>query len=89
MVARGQKEQHCGGEFNNPKKIYSNWDDVPKIPELYTRPNRPKPSLAFLHKSAIEFMPEFKWCQDKIIDDAGLRSLCSAGFSSAFMVANA
>ena len=76
------------GEFNTPKKLYLNWDDVPKIPELYTRPNRPKPSLAFLHKSAIEFMPEFTWCRNKVVDDAGLRSLCSARFANAFMAEN-
>jgi hypothetical protein len=26
------------GKFNKPEKKYKKWEDVPKIPELYTRP---------------------------------------------------
>ena len=76
------------GDFKIPKKLYKNWGDVPKIAELYTRPNRPKPSLAFLNKSAIQFMPEFEWWSSKILDNAGLRSLCSQGFARAFKEIN-
>ena len=76
------------GEFNNPDKLYTNWEDVPKNQNLYVRPGRPKPSLAFLHKSAIQFMPEFSWCKDKIHCDSDLRSLCAPGFSQQFKKAN-
>jgi hypothetical protein len=45
------------GNFNKPKRIYQDWQDVPKLP-LYVRPGRHKPSLAFLHKSAVKLIPE-------------------------------
>ena len=74
------------GNFKMPKSIF-NWTNVPKNPNLYARPNR-KPSLAFLHKSSIKFMPEFEWCKEKIKTDADLRSLCSYGFACAFKESN-
>ena len=75
------------GNFNMPAPLYT-WETCPKNDNLYTRPGRPKPSLAFLHKSAIQFMPEYEWCEDRIKTDADIRSLCSDGFAKAFYERN-
>lgn len=75
------------GEFNVPEKIYNKWEDVPKIPELYIRPNREKPSLAFLHKSSFELIDEFKGLPIPQ-SDMEFRSLCSQKFAKAFYNAN-
>jgi hypothetical protein len=72
------------GSFKMPDKLYTDWEDCPKNPNIYTRPGRPKPSLAFLHKSAVAFMPEYAWCMDRINCDADIRSLCSDGFAREF-----
>lgn len=77
------------GSFRMPDPLYTRWEDVPKNPNLYVRPGRKKPSLAFLHKSAIQFTPEYDWCKDRIHCDADFRSLCSDGFARAFYEANA
>ena len=82
------KKTALWGDFNMPEPLYKNWEDVPKNDNLYVRPGRPKPSLAFLHKSAIKFLPEYDWCKDKIKNDADFRSLCSDGFAQAFFNAN-
>ena len=89
------------GKFNIPPKIYTSWEKVPKIPELYTRPNRGKPSLAFMHaRTHTKFIPEFapflkeiisKPGRDKINGGGGdmeFRSLCSQKFAQAFYEAN-
>ena len=88
------------GEFNIPTRIYDKWEDVPKIPELYVRPNREKPSLAFMHaKAHMKYIDEFKPFLDDIIAkpsriksgvgaDMEFRSLCSQKFAKAFMEAN-
>jgi len=78
------KKTALWGKFTPPKPLYKKWEDVPKNEKLYTRPGRGKPSLAFLHKSAIEFMPEFEWAKEHIKNDADFRSLCSQGFAQAF-----
>lgn len=77
-----------GGIFEIPKPIYKKWDDVPKIPELYTRPGRPKPGLAFFHKSAVNLIPEMQWASEYIKTDADIRSMCSQGFAEAFYKCN-
>ena len=82
------KQTALWGSFNIPQKIYNNWDDVPKLEGLYTRTNRQKPSLAFMHKSHIRYIPEFKPFIDKVNDDMSFRSLCSQGFAKAFYEAN-
>ncbi len=95
------KETALWGKFNIPERKYHNWEDVPKIPELYTRPNRPKPSLAFMHAKAHgKYIPEFapfmeeilkKPSRDKINGggaDMEFRSLCSQKFAQAFFSAN-
>lgn len=89
------------GKFNEPKRVYQNWEDVPKIPELYIRPNRGKPSLAFMHAKAHgKYIPEFAPFMDKILKkpsrdrvngggaDMEFRSLCSQKFAQAFFEAN-
>jgi hypothetical protein len=80
------KKTALWGNFNAPIKKYIRWEDVPKNPKLYVRPGRPKPSLAFLHKSAKKFIPEFD-CFD-VEDDMSFRSLCSQGFAKAFFEVN-
>lgn len=74
------------GKFNKPRRVYEVWEDVPKIPELYVRPGRPKPSLAFLHKSAVKLIPEFSAFSPET--DMEFRSLCSQKFARAFFEAN-
>ena len=87
------------GKFNIPKRVYSKWEDVPKIAELYTRPNRGKPSLAFMHcKAHMKFIPEFQPFFERLIkepsrdkvngrgSDMSFRSLCSQKFAQAFYI---
>ena len=69
--------------------MYDNWEDVPKNDKLYVRPGRPKPALAFLHKSAVNLIPEFEWAKEHIKTDADIRSMCSQGFAKAFYNSNA
>lgn len=75
------------GKFNIPPRQYQKWEDVPKIPELYVRPGRKKPSLAFLHKSAYNLIPEF-WNLARPTSDMEFRSLCSQKFAQAFFEVN-
>lgn len=79
------KKTALWGKFNKPEKTHT-WETCPKIEGLYTRPNRQKPSLAFMHKSHKKFIPSF---DDFIVDDdMGFRSLCSQGFAKAFFDKN-
>lgn len=80
------KKTALWGNFNKPPKIYEQWADVPKISGLYTRPGRPKPSLAFMHKSAAKLIPEFQCFEPE--SDMEFRSLCSQKFAEAFFKAN-
>ena len=82
------KKTALWGKFNPPEKLYTNWDDVPKNDKLYVRPKRKKPSLAFLHKSAIHDIPEFEPFVKLVDSDNAFRSLCSQGFAEAFKKAN-
>ena len=75
------------GKFNIPKRKYQRWEDVPKIPELYVRPNRSKPSLAFLHKKSFYLIPEFMELA-RPENDMEFRSICSQKFAKAFYEAN-
>lgn len=77
-----------GKGFNIPKKLYTRWEDVPKNDNLYIRPNRSKPCLAIMHKSAIYDIPEFATFIDLVHDDMSFRSLCSQGFARAFYEVN-
>ena len=75
------------GEFNVPEKTHT-WETVEKNPKLYVRPSRGKPSLAFLHKSAIYDIPEFMKFVDVVHNDMSLRSLCPQTFAYQFYNAN-
>lgn len=81
------KKTALWGAFNKPQHLYSKWDDVPKI-DLYIRPSRQKPALTYLHKSAIDLIPEFSHFKNHVQSDSDLRSLCSQGFAKAFYEAN-
>lgn len=75
------------GKFNIPKRVYYNWENVPKNDKLYVRPGRPKPSLAFMHKSAYDLIPEFQHLP-RPTSDMEFRSLCSQKFAEAFRKVN-
>jgi len=81
------KKTALWGCFNFPEKIYKKWEDVPKL-DLYVRPGRSKPGLVYLHKSAVNLIPEMQWAKDKIKCDADIRSMCSQGFAREFFTAN-
>jgi hypothetical protein len=82
------KKTALWGNFNIPTRTFSNWEDVPKL-SLYTRPGRPKPSLAFLHKSAWASIPEFNQSgMPTPTSDMEFRSICSQKFAQAFKEAN-
>ena len=81
------KKTALWGDFNIPPKIYDKWEDVEKIPELYIRPGRKKPSLAFMHMSARKFISEFHYLAFPE-SDMEFRSLCSQKFAKAFFEAN-
>jgi hypothetical protein len=80
------KKTGLWGKFNVPKRIYNDWEDVPKIKKLYLRDGYTKPMMAQLHKSAKKFIPEFDCFQ--VEDDMSFRSLCSQKFAQAFYEAN-
>lgn len=80
------KKTALWGEFKIPPRIYDKWEDVPKINGLYTRPNRGKPSLAFMHKNHKRFIREFDYFE--VDSDMEFRSLCSQNFAKAFYEAN-
>lgn len=75
------------GKFNIPPRVYSKWEDVPKLEGLYQRPGRGKPSLAFMHKSHYWKIPEFRGLPVPE-NDMEFRSLCSQKFAKAFFEAN-
>lgn len=81
------KQTALWGKFNIPPRVVQKWEDVQKIPELYTRPGRPKPSLAFMHKSHKKFIREFD-CFTNVDSDMEFRSLCSQKFAKAFYESN-
>jgi hypothetical protein len=80
------KKTALWGKFNAPAPLYSRWEQVPKNDRLYIRPGRPKPSMAFLHKSAIKHIPSLQ--RFNVSDDMSFRSLCPQGFARAFFEAN-
>ena len=82
------KQTSLWGNFNIPERLYNKWEDVPKNDKLYVRPSRPKPSLAFLHKSAIHNIPEFAPFIEHVKDDMSFRSLCSQKFAKEFYEVN-
>jgi len=82
------KQTSLWGSFCIPPRKYYNWKDVTKNTELYLRPGRPKPSLAFNHKSAVHKIPEFEPFIKSVTNDMSFRSLCSQKFAKAFFLEN-
>lgn len=80
------KKTALWGKFNKPERVYQKWEDVPKLEGLYTRPGRGKPSLAFMHKSHVKYIPEFSCFNPD--SDMEFRSLCSQKFATAFYKVN-
>lgn len=81
------KKTALWGDFNIPNKLFSDWENVPKL-DLYVRPGRGKPGLVYFHKSAVDLIPEMQWAKDNIKTDADIRSMCSRGFAEEFFKAN-
>lgn len=76
------------GKFTAPTPVYDRFEDVPLNPDLYVRPGR-RPSMAWLHKSAWDLIPEFRDSgMPRPESDMELRSLCSQHFARAFKKAN-
>ena len=82
------KKTALWGKFNIPNKIFSKWEDLEKIENLYIRGSRKKPSLVYLHKNDKYKIKEWEWAYDLINDDMSLRSMCSDGFAKAFYEVN-
>jgi len=80
------KKTALWGKFNIPKRIYNNWEDVPKIEELYIRPGRQKPAMVYFHKSAIKYIREFDCFE--VDSDMEFRSLNSQKFAKEFFNVN-
>lgn len=73
------------GNFQLPQRFYFSWSDVPKL-DLYTRPNRSKPSFAYLHKSSWDNIPQLHF--HKPCSDAEFRAMTPPGFAKAFFECN-
>ncbi len=80
------KRTDIWGSFVIPPKLYTRWEDVLKIPGLYIRPNRTKPSIAFLHKSACTLIPQLSHLNPKT--DTEFRSYTPPGFAGEFYRVN-
>lgn len=81
------KKTALWGKFTIPPRKYFKWEDVPKLEGLYQRPGRGKPSLAFMHKSHYDKIPEFQTLP-RPESDMEFRSLCSQKFAQAFYEVN-
>jgi hypothetical protein len=87
------KKTALWGRFNEPKRVYEKWEDVPKNPELYVRKNTKhqrstgKPAMYQFHKNDFDLIPEFSELT-RPENDMELRSLCSQKFAQAFFEAN-
>lgn len=79
------KKTDIWGNFNVPAPIYTSWADVPKL-DLYIRPGRKKPSIVFLHKSAINIIPQLQCFSART--DADFRAITPPGFARAFYEVN-
>ena len=76
------------GNFVMPERIVLKREYVNKNQNLYVKPRGTLPEFTALHKSAIEFIPEFEFAKHHVKCDADLRSLCSQGFAKAFYESN-
>ena len=82
------KKTALWGKFNIPQRLYMEWGEVVQNPKLYKRPGRSKPNFAFMHKSCIYDIEEFRPFWPFVDSDNAFRSLCSQGFANAFKMAN-
>ena len=73
------------GNFNVPERKFKKWEDVPKL-DLYIRPNRGKPSLAYLHKSAWSKIPQMQFHKPET--DAEFRAMTPPNFAKEFFKVN-
>jgi hypothetical protein len=78
------KKTDIWGKFFIPE-ISHTWETCSKL-DLYIRPGRKKPSIAFLHKSAISFIPQFAGMN--VNSDAEFRAITPPGFAQAFFIKN-
>jgi len=78
------KKTDIWGVFNIPQSKHT-WETCPKL-NLYTRPGREKPAIAFLHKSAKSLIPQFT--DFEVDTDAALRGITPPGFAKAFFEEN-
>jgi len=76
------------GVFNMPKPIHLELNEVKQNPNLWVRKGRKIAGLVYLHKSAVNLIPEFEFAREHIKCDADIRSMCSQGFAKAFYEAN-
>jgi hypothetical protein len=82
------KKTALWGRFNMPDQVYFDWQQVPgKVPQLWIREGRKAPSLAYQHKSAYKYIPEFQ-VLPKPQTDAEFRSYCSQKFANLFKECN-
>ena len=82
------KKTALWGNFNMPPKLFK-YSNRPAAQEgLYVRPTRGYPSLAFQHKSAIKYIPQFAPFADYIKTDYDLRSITPPAFAKAFFEVN-
>ena len=82
------KQTALWGSFTMPDRKYNNWEDVPNKIDLWKRKGRKIPGLVYLHKSAVDLIPEFEFAREHIKCDADIRSMCSQGFAEEFYKAN-
>lgn len=82
------KKTAIWGNFNVPPKQYTSKNRPQAVPGLYVRPGRSYPSLAFQHKSALQFIESFTPFVDYIKTDYDLRSITPQGFAKAFFESN-
>lgn len=81
------------GSFNKPQRIYSQYEECPKI-DGYIRPNRNTVSIAFNHYGALDKFPQLLPYRDYIMAqpkeqrDAAFRAITSPAFAKAFFEAN-
>ena len=71
-----------------PKPIHTSLDTVKQNEKLWVRKGRKIAGLVYLHKSAIDLIPEFEFAREHIKCDADIRSMCSQGFAKAFYESN-
>ena len=78
------KKTDIWGKFKVPQFSHT-WDSCPKL-NLYVRPSRKRPSIAFLHKASQAKIPQLAGFY--VDNDAAFRAITPPGFASAFFNEN-